>query len=36
MLNYKIMLNYKLMLSYTISMMCMNIIKNNIKYTNTL
>ena len=24
------------MLSYTISMMCMNNIKNNMKYTNTL
>ena len=28
--------NYKIMLNYTLSRMCMNNIKNNIKYTNTL
>ena len=35
-LNYKIIRNFKIMLNYTISRMCMNNIKNNIKYTNTL
>ena len=32
----KIKWNYTIMLIYTLSMMCMNNIKNDIKYTNIL